>query len=251
MWIGWECLGEEWHLLSRFGTLRTVPEHSKTLSYFRRDSWGHPPHAHSRRVRRLLPLPLLSSELDQGPVARIPLVQGPPWRWPASDGPREAQRSRPCPSSASPSHAAAARSEHRPHQDAHNNKHLREHVHTRADYEVQPQSGLGDRRPVPPLLAAAGQRSVPVLRDADDALLLGNDYGHIHHLLGPLDPLQQDRLAGQGLGLDLRRHQRRGRAGSAAAKRAVGRGWGNRSARGTRWNKDSGWSKRDAGDPRS
>lgn len=85
-----------------------------------------------------------------------------------------------------------------------------------------PQRGLGGRRPVPPLLSAEGQRSVPVLRDADDALLLGNEYSHIHHLLGALDPLQQDRLAGQRLGLDLRRHQRRGRAGSAAAKRAGG-----------------------------
>lgn len=73
-----------------------------------------------------------------------------------------------------------------------------------------PGRGLRDRRPVPPLLAAEGRRSVPVLRDADDALLLGHDHGHIHHLLGPLDPLQQDGLAGQRLGLDLRRHREEG-----------------------------------------
>lgn len=111
---------------------------------------------------------------------------------------------------------------------------MREHVYTWADVEAQPLTQVGDSGPGSPLLAAQGQRSVPVLRDADHALLLGNDHGHIHHLLGPLDPLQQDRFASQRFGLDLRRHRRRGRAGSANANRAMGPGEGDRSATGTR-----------------
>ena len=66
----------------------------------------HPPHAHTCRAGQRLPLPPLSSGLDQGPVAGPPLVQGPPWprRTPPEQAPTERHR----PGSASRSHAAAA-----------------------------------------------------------------------------------------------------------------------------------------------
>lgn len=69
-------------------------------------SYKHPPHAHTCRAGQRLPLPPLSSGLDQGPVAGAPLVQEPPW--PRRTPPGQAPTERRCPGSASRSHAAAA-----------------------------------------------------------------------------------------------------------------------------------------------
>lgn len=76
---------------------------------------------------------------------------------------------------------------------------------------MAPEAGFGDRffGLSRPCSRPRGQRFSPVLRDTDDTLLLGHDHGHVHHVLRALDPLQQDRLAGQRLGLDLCRHRRR------------------------------------------
>lgn len=175
----------------------------------------HPPHAHTCRDGRLLPLSLLSLGLDQGSGAGAQLAQGPPW-----PGLRHRPRARPERTPLSGLRSPEPRSGGGGAQLDTSTTRMRIIIKTWGSMSTlarmwrhSPGRGLRDRRPVPPLLAAEGRRSVPVLRDADDALLLGHDHGHIHHLLGPLDPLQQDGFAGQRLGLDLRRHRRRGRAG--------------------------------------
>lgn len=98
----------EWHLLSQFGALRTVPEYSKTLLFSQTRLGASSPCTHLQgRAAPPSPPPALRAGPRTG-VAGIALVHGPPWRGQASPGSGGAQSARLCRSSASPTHAPAA-----------------------------------------------------------------------------------------------------------------------------------------------
>lgn len=188
----WEKSG----ICFQLGALRTVPEYSKTLLI-------------SPAARSILPThtpagPGVSSFSPSCPQDRTK-VQRPSY-YQSTDHPG-ASRLHPAPREPRAHAAVRARllgatqrrrraAGHPHNQDAYYNKNLKDMSTLAPTWRYSNRREFVDLQPVPPLFAAEGQTSVPVLRDADDALLLGNDHGHIHHLLGPLDPLQQDRLAG-------------------------------------------------------
>lgn len=195
----WEKRG----ICFQLGALRTVPEYPKTLLFSQRRLGSSCPRTHLQG--QACP-PSAPPVLRTGPRSSDRHSISPP----TTPAPAAASRARASPE---PLHAAVRaprpratqwrrRAAGRPHgQDAYYDANLRSMSTLGADVETQQPTRVRGRpaRPVPSRPSPrprARRPSVPVLRDADDALLLGNDHGHVHHLLGPLDALQQDRLAG-------------------------------------------------------
>lgn len=139
----------EWHLLSLAWSLQNCIRVSNPLATRETTS---SPRTHLQAAAP--PLPPLSSGLDQGPVAGAPLVQE---HLTPADATRQVLHRMPSrlrvPEPRSGGDCAAG---HPHQQDAHQTVNCTSASPSRRRGGMAPEAGFGDRRPVPPLLAAEG-----------------------------------------------------------------------------------------------